>query len=354
VAQHPEEARDVGRAASRWAVAERDVWRKGPAVLDFVQAHRHRVHPAHRRRVMWAPVRGRRCGVAQYTRELVGALGAAGCATTPTDEPDLAGSALLHVQHEWSLIGTETVAGVVARAARHRVPVVVTEHSVRADGVAWEGEVAALVAHSAEAAALLRNRWPDRRVEHLPHGCPTWFPPRKRRRARTVATFGFLEPHKGVTALLDAADRLGDVEVVVFGSAKEPGADAWWTDRPRRVPVRRESAFLDSEDVARRLAGEADVLVYWYDRAPFLAASGAARIGLASGVPVLTSRTSWFADLAGATLQPDDLVTGLARLLDDTGLRAELVDAAREYCEQHSWPRTARRHRALYASLSRG
>ena len=33
-----------------------------------------------------------------------------------------AGSALLHVQHEWSLIGTETVAGVVALAARHRVP----------------------------------------------------------------------------------------------------------------------------------------------------------------------------------------------------------------------------------------
>ena len=71
--------------------------------------------------------------------------------------------------------------------------------------------MAVLVAHSAECATLLRERRPGQRVELIPHGCPTWFPPRKARRGRVVATFGFLEPHKGLTALVDA----GILEVVV-------------------------------------------------------------------------------------------------------------------------------------------
>ena len=78
------------------------------------------------------------------------------------------------------------------------------------------------------------------------------------------------------------------------------------------------------------------------------------RVGLASGVPVLTTPTTWFSDLGHATLQTDELAGGIARLLDDPDLRAELTGAAREHCEEHSWARTARRHRDLYAALRAG
>jgi glycosyltransferase involved in cell wall biosynthesis len=303
---------------------------------------------------MWTPrdgSAGSRCGVAQYSAELGAALRDAGHPVRVTAVPDLDGAALVHLQHEHSLVTPERVAQV----ARRGVPLVVTEHTVRGEVHTWEagaeGEAAALVAHSAEGAALLRARWPSRRVVHIPHGCPTWFPPRRSRRGRVIGTFGFLEPHKGLARLLDAAAVLGDVEIVMYGANRVPGGDDWWDRVRRSVPVRRESAFLDAAEVARRLAAEADVLVFPYEEPRFAAVSGAVRVGLATGVPVLTSPTRWFADVTGATLQTDDLVAGLGRLLDDTALRDRLVAAAREHCHAHSWARTAQRHARLYSSL---
>jgi glycosyltransferase involved in cell wall biosynthesis len=123
--------------------------------------------------------------------------------------------------------------------------------------------------------------------------------------------------------------------------------------------VRRIAEFLDEEEIARRLAAEADVLVFPYAQPRFAAVSGAVRVGLASGVPVLTTPTTWFSDLREVTLQTDgdgaaDVAAGIARLLDDTALRDGLGAAARAHCHDHSWSRTARRHADLYASLEAG
>jgi glycosyltransferase involved in cell wall biosynthesis len=300
---------------------------------------------------MWTPSAGTRCGVAQYSATLVAALRGTGCPVAYGPTPDLDAAGVLHLQHEHSLVAPEEVAAVAERARDRGVAVVVTEHTVRPAPDAWEDDVDALVAHSPEGVALLSDRLPGRRVELIPHGCPTWFPPRKDRRGRVIATFGFPEPHKGLTRLLDAAAALGDVEVLLVGSSRQGWAEEWFAGLELPVPLRRVTGFLNEDEIARRLAAAADVLVFPYAPPRFAAVSGAVRVGLASGVPVLTSPTAWFADLGHATLQTDDLVGGIARLLDDTALRAELTAAAREHCEQHSWARTAQRHRDLYASV---
>jgi glycosyltransferase involved in cell wall biosynthesis len=297
---------------------------------------------------MWTPSVGTRCGVAQYAETLVAALHRIGCPVTHSADPG--GSGVLHLQHEHSLVVPEQVAEVARRSREAGVPFVVTEHTVRGQVDDWEGE-AALVAHSADGVALLQERWPAQRVELIPHGCPTWFPPRKVRRGRVVATFGFLEPHKGLAALLDAAAAVGDVELLLIGSTRAPWADEWLAGLDRPVPVRRVAQFLDEPEIARRLAAEADVLVFPYAQPRFAAVSGAVRVGLASGVPVLTTPTTWFSDLRDVTLQTDDLAGGIARLLDDTQLRDELTDAAREHCDHHSWDRAAQQHVELYMSL---
>ena len=304
---------------------------------------------------MWTPSIGTRCGVAQYAGTLVAALHRSGCPVTHEPEASAA-PGVLHLQHEHSLVAPGHVAEVACRSRAAGVPFVVTEHTVRGQADDWEGDVAALVAHSADGAALLQQRWPAQRVELIPHGCPTWFPPRKVRRGRVVATFGFLEPHKGLGALLDAAAAVGDVELLLIGSTRAAWADEWLAGLDLPVPVRRVAQFLDEPEIARRLATEADVLVFPYAQPRFAAVSGAVRVGLASGVPVLTSPTTWFSDLRDVTLQPAtleiaDLAAGIARLLDDTALRDELVAAARQHCHDHSWARTARRHLDLYASL---
>lgn len=305
--------------------------------------------------VMWTPSAGTRCGVAQYADALVAALHRTGCPISHGPEPTCPGRAdatgVLHLQHEHSLVAPERVAKVACRAREVGVPFVVTEHTVRGQVDDWEGEAAALVAHSADGVALLRERWPAQRVELVPHGCPTWFPPRKARRGRVIATFGFLEPHKGLTALLDAASAVGDVELLLIGSTRAAWADEWLAGLDRPVPVRRVAEFLDEAEIARRLAAEADVLVFPYAPPRFAAVSGAVRVGLASGVPVLTTPTTWFSDLRAVTLQTDDLAGGIARLLDDTALRDELSTAARQHCHDNSWASAARRHVDLYTSL---
>jgi glycosyltransferase involved in cell wall biosynthesis len=301
---------------------------------------------------------GTRCGVAQYAGELVGALRGIGCPADHAAEPALDAAArsggVLHLQHEHSLVAPERVAEVACDARARGLPLVVTEHTVRPQVDAWEGDVAALVAHSAEGVALLQERWPAQRVALIPHGCPTWFPARKERRGRVVATFGFLEPHKGLARLLDAAAALGDVELLLVGSTRAAWADEWFAGVEAAglpVPVRRVSEFLDEDEIARLLAAEADVLVFPYAPPRFAAVSGAVRVGLASGVPVLTTPTSWFSDLEQVTLQTDDLAAGIARLLDDTALRDTLTAAARAHCAENSWSRTAHRHAELYTSL---
>jgi hypothetical protein len=58
-----------------------------------------------------------------------------------------------------------------------------------------------------------------------------------------------------------------------------------------------------------------------------------------------------FDELREVVYQPTDLVTGIERLLDDQALRRQVTDAARQYCFEHSWPRIAALHSALWQSL---
>jgi glycosyltransferase involved in cell wall biosynthesis len=289
--------------------------------------------------------------VAEYTNHLVQTAGAV-AATAVT--PDLRAVRLLHVQHEPSLFQDADLTHLAQHARASSVPMVVTEHAVTGLARAWEREVDALVALTRAGAEQLRRHWPDQRVEHIPHGCPTWFPPRKRERGCVIGAFGFLERHKGYWRLLDVVRELPGVELVLYSHSKRPAIAAEWDEAARGLPVHREGAFLPVDEVARRLAGEADVLVFWYDPPAFAAASGAVRVGLATGVPVLTSPTGWFEDLREVTYQPDDLVGGIQRLLRDSGLRDRLTAAARDYCHEHDWPRIAERHLTLWRSLEDG
>lgn len=349
VATHRPEAAAIGRAASDWVRANRSVWSKAPAVLDVMEGSLGTRRSLRRRRTMWVPGDGAPCGVAEYAAYLTAPIPGAVRLVAARPAPDSVRS--LHVQHADGLVPDAELAGAIEETRRAGAGVAVTEHSVFETPYDWEREADVLVALTSEGAARLRRRWPDKDVRLVPHGCSTWFPPRKRRRGRVVGAFGFLGRHKGFWRLLDAIRRVPDTSLVLYSHAHSPELEASWEDAARGLPVRRVAEFLPIEEVARRLAAETDILVYWYDEVPHASASGAARVGLATGVPVLTSPTGWFDGLAGAVHQPDDLVEGIATLLDDTKLRERLVEAARVHCHDHSWERTAQRHLALWESL---
>ena len=348
VAEHRDEAAELGRAASRWALTHRNAWQKGPAVLDAMERHLHLHRPLRRRRTLWIPSWGQKCGVAEYTRHLVEVCGPL---ATTASAPDLRGVRLLHIQHEPGLFRNADLTRLTQQARVTQIPLVITEHSVTNQAQAWEREATVLVALNPLGVQRLRSRWPNQRVEHIPHGCPTWFPPRKRDRGRVIGAFGFLDRSKGFWRLLDVLRTLPGTELVLYSHARHPAVEADWEQAAAGLPVRREAAFLPVEELARRLAREVDVLVYWYDERPFLAASGAVRVGLATGVPVLASPTAWFRDVDDVTFQPADLTDGVRRLLDDTELRGRLSLAARDYCHHHSWARIGRQHEQLWQSV---
>jgi glycosyltransferase involved in cell wall biosynthesis len=345
---HRDEARELGRAAAEWVPRHRNVWAKGPAVLDVMERRVRPKRPLRTLHALWVPSWGDRCGIAQYTANLVESLPEAHVTREP---PDLRAVRLLHVEHEPSLLADGELQRMVHEARSRGIPVVVNQHAVAPVARAWERDADLLLSTNPAGAALLRERWPSKWVEHVPHGCPTWFPPRKRRRGRVIGAFGFLEGHKGFWELLEALPRIAGAELLLFSYAKDTQADEAFTEASRGLPVRRVSAYLPEEEVARRLAAEADVLVFWYRPTAYASTSGAARVGLATGVPVLTSATGLFADLRDVTYQPHDLIEGVERLLEDAQLRKRLTSAAREFCNTNSWPRVAERHRALWRTL---
>lgn len=350
VRAHRSEAADLGRTASVWARQERDIWRKGPAVVEIMERYVHPARPLSRLNTFWVRSWRTACGVAEYTAHLARALPR----VQVTDYPgDIARLRLLHIQHEPSLYSDTDMFATVQRIRRAQVPVIVTEHAVLRGAQAWEREADMLVAHTSRGTQMLRHRWPNKPVEHIPHGCPTWFPPRKRRRGRVIGAFGFLEPHKGFWRLLDVLKAVPNTNLILYSYAKTPERAQTWEQAAAGLPVLRHTDFQSPESVAQRLAAEADILVFWYDEVSHASASGAVRIGLATGVPVLASPTSWFEELSQVTYQPEDLVTGVTRLLEDTRLRKELNTAAREYCEENSWAHTANRHSVLWEAVGR-
>ena len=233
---------------------------------------------------------------------------------------------------------------------------VITEHDVRPGSRrSWERDADVLVSLTKAGVAALRAQWPDKRVEWIEHGCPTWFPPRKRTRGRTIGAFGFLDWYKGFWRLLDVLRDVPGTDLLLISHPRtmqqREAAAAWWA-AAQGLPVRWVSDYLPVEEVASRLAAEADVLAFYYEDIPHECASGAARVGLATGVPVLASKTRWFAELGETVYRADDLAEGVARLLDDTSLRRHVTAAAREYCDALSWSRIAARHAALWHELA--
>src|SRR5439155_15705724 len=96
--------------------------------------------------------------------------------------PAVQRGAIVHVQHEPSIMDDKLLERFMARARRVGTAVAVTEHAVHDRPLPWERYARALVAATSAGAARLRTRYPSIPVVHIPLGCETWSFPRKARR----------------------------------------------------------------------------------------------------------------------------------------------------------------------------
>jgi len=120
VASHREEARQLGRAASDWAIRNRSVWAKGPAVLDVMERYGSCRRTLRRTTSLWIPSWQSRCGVAEYTASLAAVLPSH--VNVTAEAPDPSRVRLLHIQHEASLFPGRQLMACMQRASEAARP----------------------------------------------------------------------------------------------------------------------------------------------------------------------------------------------------------------------------------------
>lgn len=342
VAEHRREARVMGQGAAAWAREQRNVWNMGPAVLDVMERHLRSTRPLRRTWALWTP--GNAGGL--EARFYAAQLAAVTAFARLHEQPCAAWRAqTLHVQHSPNAVDEVELAQQLQRARQKGIPVLVTEHAVAETAAAWEQQADVLVASTRRGVERLKARWPHKQVELLLPGCHPWRPARRPRRGRTLAVIGQPALKQGLSPLLAALRAHSGTELLVF--TPSPPCE----QELQALPVRWTALPSADAGLLEQLGTAADVVVFWYDDSPYVSTSYFARIALASGVPVLSSRAAVFADLAGAVFQPEDLAAGLEELLTHPALGVELADAARAYCEKTPWKQVAEQHLALWRML---
>jgi glycosyltransferase involved in cell wall biosynthesis len=171
---------------------------------------------------------------------------------------------------------------------------------------------------------------------------------------------GTIEPRKNLARLVEAFHQIGDScathSLVIAGMKGWMYEDLFAAVRRFNLETRIIfTGFVAEEDKAYLIAG-AEVFVY-----PSLYEGFGIPVleSLACGTPTLTSNVSSLPEVAGdAALlvnpdSPEDIATGLRRLLADSTLRESLRNKSIARATCFSWRRTAQETFQVYAELSR-
>jgi glycosyltransferase involved in cell wall biosynthesis len=387
----PELRRKVARAAAH--VRAHLTWERAAArAVAFVRAVETPRAPV---RAGMVTTWNQRCGIAEYSRRLVQAvpedvvqwtiLAPEHVATVGVDsadvvrcwrdrwpldltrvltEADRRDLSLLHFQTHLTMWGAEEGAAL-ARLKREGRHVFMTLHSVRgarpdaATVTALRGIDRIFVHTDGDRDRLAALGLADN-VTPLPQGFPA-APVSTRDEARrglgmpggpVVGTFGFLRPHKGVVELIEALGllqrrypQIGLLALTALYPAEDSGA------YHRRCMAAAErlglgdrcrllTDFRAADECAALLRG-CDVIALPY-RSTIDSSSAAVRTALAARVPVVTTASPAFDDVADVVVRvrrvgPRAIARGLAALLDDPARADALVARTERRLALDAW-----------------
>jgi len=231
---------------------------------------------------------------------------------------------------------------------------------------AFPSKAVAVVHAATTRRAFVRSGLPEASVRLMPHGC---LPQRtyavdsaEAKHSLGFATtdklltiFGFIGPYKGHDIAVDALTHLPpEYRLAICGGAHPEAKDRYFeklVGKIEKLGLRDRvtiTGWLPS-DQADAYYAATDVCLAPYRDKSGLSASGAVTWALSSGRPVVASKIDAFQAiqrespcmLMTTPEQPKELAWAVTRLVDDRGMATRLVDAASEYCRDHSWDAVA-------------
>jgi len=180
-----------------------------------------------------------------------------------------------------------------------------------------------------------------------------------------ILFFGVISPRKGIEILLEAYSNIrpkhpkSTLSIAGGESPLYPQYSKSLEQMARRIEISDSVKFMgwvpDSylEDVFLN----STLLVMPYRSS--VSASGPLSLASKYGLPVIVSKTAYFAEVLSPELNeamfdagdPSSLAKALDRVLSDAGLRRRIEDALDEKSKMYSWESSARQTVRLYSSL---
>lgn len=335
---------------------------------------------------MVIPTWGKQCGVADYTKQLIGNIVNQSFRIRIYSEvtADLSSQIekdsvdIVHFQHEYSIYDFSTMYRVLNELNQLNIPVVTTLHS-------WSEELVShnllisdmstgIIAHSAEVKRLcIQHGFPPEKVVVVPIGCSS-FPLEAKDKTKTlfdiqgfpcVGFFGFPFPHKGIGHLIEALNQLKPYFPDIKGY--------FFTHYPNYLDQNHPyySFFQDLESQFRNhdhliwckdflpdaaivnLLHCMDVNVLPYVNQHQKGISAAVRLMLAAKRPIITTDYLYFSDLDEEVYKMPDAETGtiarsVCHVLLNSTLQERLISVGSLYLQTNSWEQIGHKYRKIY------
>tara|TARA_B100001564_G_C20555502_1_gene631177 strand:+ start:57 stop:1100 length:1044 start_codon:yes stop_codon:yes gene_type:complete len=244
------------------------------------------------------------------------------------------------IQHQPGLIRFAYLNELLLKLEEMEVKVFITMHNTRDRSrffpskrieKAVEGlkTCSTVMVHSNSDVENLKRLGVSENVVMIPHGIyppPTSSAETLTLEGRVMGTFGFLLPHKGQIQLVEAFERLPGWDQLLLlcatreGSGKmEDKINSLIKEKGLENRVKLVTEFLDDEIAIATLA-KCELLAFPYQKTNE-SASGAVRMGVASGVPIVVSPIPIFDDIEGAIRMRgksvDDIVASISMLSEE-------------------------------------